>query len=104
MTVQRLDLGLTAPATGCSGDACMCGPGASSPGGVVVAEVAVEGMTCSHCVRAVTEEISALDGVTGVEVDLVAGGVSRVTVHGTAAVPGEVLRSAVGEAGYTVAG
>ena len=34
----------------------------------------VSGMTCGHCVSAVTEEIGKLDGVTGVEVDLVAGG------------------------------
>jgi copper chaperone CopZ len=41
---------------------------------------AVTGMTCSHCVTAVTEELSALPGVTEVSVDLVAGGTSTVTV------------------------
>ena len=35
---------------------------------------AVSGMTCAHCVAAVTEEVGRLDGVTAVEVDLVAGG------------------------------
>ena len=60
----------------------------------------VEGMTCGHCVRSVTEEITALDGVTDVHVDLVAGGLSTVTVTGTAA-PADV-RAAVEEAGYTL--
>ena len=40
-------------------------------------DLPVSGMTCGHCVSAVTEEIGKLDGVTGVEVDLVAGGTSR---------------------------
>ena len=43
-------------------------------------QYAVRGMTCDHCVTAVTEEISALSGVIGVEVDLVVNGNSRVTV------------------------
>jgi copper chaperone CopZ len=30
----------------------------------------VRGMTCGHCVNAVTEEVSAVEGVTSVEVDL----------------------------------
>ncbi len=33
----------------------------------------VQGMTCSHCVAAVTEEVSAIPGVTAVEVDLESG-------------------------------
>ena len=37
----------------------------------------VTGMTCGHCVKAVTEEVAALPGVTGVDVDLESG---RVTV------------------------
>lgn len=112
MTVQRLDLGLTAPAAGCGGDSCMCGSPASAsdaaPTAVVaeptvVAELAVAGMTCGHCVRAVTQEITALDGVSDVDVELVAGGTSRVTVRGTGPVPADDLRAAVEEAGYTLA-
>ncbi|MBL8999008.1 MAG: heavy-metal-associated domain-containing protein, partial [Gemmatimonadetes bacterium] len=34
----------------------------------------VSGMTCGHCISAVTEEIDKLEGVTGVQIDLVAGG------------------------------
>ncbi len=64
----------------------------------------VSGMTCGHCVSAVTEEISKLDGVSAVEVDLVAGGDSRVTVTSTAALPEGAVRAAVDEAGYELAG
>jgi copper chaperone len=40
----------------------------------------VTGMTCEHCVRAVTGELTNLGGVSDVRVDLVPGGVSAVTV------------------------
>lgn len=61
---------------------------------------AVEGMTCGHCVAAVTSEVTAVAGVTDVQVDLAAGSV---------AVTGEdvdeaAVRAAVDEAGYTVVG
>lgn len=57
----------------------------------------VAGMTCGHCVSAVTQEIGKLADVTAVEVDLESGGV-RVT----SAVPVETaeIRAAVDEAGY----
>jgi copper chaperone CopZ len=63
----------------------------------------VTGMTCGHCVKAVTEELSGLDGVTGVDVDLVAGGTSAVTVHSEGPVAAQALRAAVDEAGYELA-
>jgi copper chaperone CopZ len=63
----------------------------------------VTGMTCSHCVNAVTSELTALDGVQDVTVDLVAGGTSAVTVHSTRDVPLDELRAAVDEAGYDLA-
>ena len=62
----------------------------------------VAGMTCSHCVSAVTEEVSRLDGVAGVDVDLHAGGESRVTVTSTAPLPVGAVREAIDEAGYTL--
>jgi copper chaperone CopZ len=55
----------------------------------------VTGMTCDHCVRAVTQEVSAIDGVTAVDVDLATG---TLTVEGTAT--GEQVAAAVDEAGY----
>ncbi len=62
----------------------------------------VDGMTCGHCVRAVTEELSALPGVTGVDVDLVTGGSSPVTVTSDAPLDDSAVSAAVAEAGYAV--
>jgi copper ion binding protein len=61
----------------------------------------VVGMTCSHCVSAVTEEVGGLPGVTEVEVDLPSGG---LTVTSEAPVDESAVRAAVEEAGYEVAG
>ncbi len=61
----------------------------------------VVGMTCGHCVTAVTEEVSQLPGVTGVDVDLASGG---LTVTSDAPVDEDAVRAAVEEAGYEVAG
>lgn len=66
--------------------------------------VKVQGLTCGHCAHAVTEEISALDGVTTVSVDLVPNGVSTVTVAAESALTTEALTAALSEAGdYTLA-
>ena len=65
---------------------------------------AVSGMTCSHCVAAVTEEVMNLDGVSGVEIDLVEGGESRVAVTSAASLTEESVRAAVDEAGYVLVG
>jgi copper chaperone len=62
----------------------------------------VAGMTCDHCVAAVREEIGNLDAVEDVDIALVAGGTSRVTVTSTAAVPDDQVRAAVDEAGYAL--
>jgi len=64
----------------------------------------VTGMTCSHCVAAVREELGRLDGVTDVDVDLVEGGASAVRVISTAPLDGEQVRAAVDEAGYELTG
>jgi len=63
----------------------------------------VSGMTCSHCVAAVTEEVSRLEGVSAVDVDLNAGGDSRLTVTSAAPLPVDAVRNAVDEAGYALA-
>jgi copper ion binding protein len=60
----------------------------------------VTGMTCQHCVNAITAEVTAVDGVTTVEVDLATG---TVTVRGTKVVD-TAIRAAIDEAGYEVAG
>lgn len=64
----------------------------------------VSGMTCGHCVAAVTEELSAVPGVTAVRVDLVAGEVSDVAVDSDAQLDLESVRAAVDEAGYELVG
>lgn len=61
----------------------------------------VEGMSCQHCVNAVTEEVSKVPGVERVAVDLEAG---KVTVTTAGAVDDAAVRAAVDEAGYTVKG
>ena len=63
----------------------------------------VTGMTCSHCVAAVTEEVSRLDGVSAVDVDLNVGGNSRVTVTSARPLTADAICEAVDEAGYTLA-
>lgn len=60
----------------------------------------VTGMTCGHCVASVTEEISEIDGVTDVAVDLPTG---AVTVTSEQALDPTQVRAAVEEAGYRLA-
>ena len=57
----------------------------------------VTGMTCDHCVRAVSSEVSQIDGVTDVQVDLPIG---QVTVVSDAPLDIDDVRAAVDEAGY----
>ncbi|WP_410652515.1 heavy-metal-associated domain-containing protein [Amycolatopsis sp. cmx-4-54] len=57
----------------------------------------VTGMTCGHCATSVTEEVSKIDGVTDVRVDLPTG---AVTVTGSREPAVADVRAAVEEAGY----
>ena len=59
----------------------------------------VSGMTCDHCVRAVTEEVSKVDGVEMVDVELDSG---RMVVTSDGDVNDEAVAAAVDEAGYQV--
>ena len=59
----------------------------------------VEGMTCGHCVNAVRTEVSAIAGVTSVDVDLTTG---KVTVSSDADLDIDAVRHAVDEAGYSL--
>ena len=56
-----------------------------------------EGMTCGHCVDAVTREVCALDGVSSAQVDLAS---KQLTVIGEASE--DDISTAVEEAGYTL--
>jgi copper chaperone len=60
----------------------------------------VTGMTCGHCVSSVTEELERVGGVTAVDVQLVKGGSSRVTVSSASALDDSAVAAAIDEAGY----
>jgi copper chaperone len=66
----------------------------------VTSTYTVTGMTCAHCVQAVTGEISTLPGVADVQVDLASG---AVTVTSEAPLAEEAVRAALDEAGYELA-
>jgi len=68
---------------------------------MATATYTVTGMTCGHCVQSVTEEVSEVQGVTDVAVDLPTG---KVTVTSEQPVPEDRIRAAVTEAGYELAG
>ena len=64
-------------------------------------EFHVEGMTCRHCALSVSEEVSGIDGVSSVDVELATGSVTVVAVR-------EIGRDEVGAAlalaGFALAG
>ena len=60
----------------------------------------VTGMTCGHCVAAVTEEVSKLDHVRDVTVDLGSG---AVTIQSDGPIDPRAFAAAIDEAGYDVA-
>lgn len=59
----------------------------------------VTGMTCGHCVQAVTSELQTLDGVEEVAVELDADGASSVTITSATALEDAKVESALKEAG-----
>jgi len=113
------DLGLTAKSAptsagcGCGGGgACACGGHGASHGhahgghhasAAATQSFEVAGMTCEHCVASVTEELSALDGVETVSVDLKPGAASTVLVGASRALSSAEVRAAVEDAGYSLA-
>ena len=62
----------------------------------------VSGMTCDHCVTAVRDEVAKVYGVIDVQVELVPGAISTVTVSSEQPVAESSVREAVDEAGYAV--
>ena len=120
------DLGITDVSTtataasgtcGCGGvaGACACGGHGQAHGHAHADEhghaaaassgqtYAVAGMTCGHCVSSVTEELSQLDGVESVTVDLHPDALSSVVVTASRSLGDDEVRAAVEEAGYTLA-
>ncbi|MBB5641082.1 heavy-metal-associated domain-containing protein [Cryobacterium roopkundense] len=97
------DLGLTDAS-------CSCGTHAHNSAGATVTGVGltthtyeVSGMTCGHCVSSVTEEVSRLDGVSKVDVQLVPGGASLLTVLSAVELDRGAVAAAIDEAGYALA-
>lgn len=66
------------------------------------AELLVDGLTCKHCVASVEEEVSEVEGVTSVDVELNSGAISKVTVISTSPFDEDAIRDAVTEAGFTL--
>ena len=62
-------------------------------------EYTVPGMSCAHCKTAITEEVTSVAGVQGVDVDL---DTKRVVVRGET-LDDAAIREAIAEAGYEVA-
>lgn len=60
----------------------------------------VTGMTCGHCVGAVTEELLKVPGVRAVEVDLQPEAASVIDVTSDSPLDAEVVAAAIDEAGY----
>jgi len=60
----------------------------------------VVGMTCGHCVQSVTNELSKLEGVASVDVDLAAG---TATVESEAPLDRADVEAAIDEAGFELA-
>ncbi|MDO0930712.1 cation transporter [Streptomyces sp. DG2A-72] len=61
----------------------------------------VKGMTCDHCVQAVSSELNGLPGVEDVQVDLPSG---QVTVTSEQQLDSAAVAAAVDVAGYELAG
>ncbi|MFF2187531.1 heavy-metal-associated domain-containing protein [Streptomyces sp. NPDC058155] len=103
MTAETKTATETAQTTGsCCSPSGSCHDGATEAATDSITTVyAVTGMTCSHCEGAVSDEISALQGVTSVKAEAATG---RVTVVSEAPLKESDVRAAVDEAGYELTG
>jgi len=67
---------------------------------MTTAVLSVSGMSCQHCVMRVKNGVSALDGVTSVQVDLAAQTVAVEFDAQKTDLP--AIKAAIADAGYTV--
>ncbi len=101
---DRVDLGLK-DVSGCSCCAISTpAPALEQAAGSQRTEIFVEGMTCSHCIASVTQELSALDGVHEVGVELNPSGASTVIILSIEKLDADRVRAAIDEAGYSLVG
>ncbi|MFF7989211.1 heavy-metal-associated domain-containing protein [Kitasatospora xanthocidica] len=101
VTVESATTAATTEASSCCGS---CGTGATAAPATESAPTSVfqvTGMTCGHCVSSVTAELTKLDGVTDVAVDLATG---KVTVDSTRPLADADVAAAIDEAGYDLVG
>ncbi len=61
--------------------------------------IKIKGMSCNHCVMAVTKALSSIDGIKNVKVDLAT---AEATYEESKPVDAQVIRDAVTKAGYEV--
>lgn len=107
LTIKDAKAAANGGGCGCGGCGCGGGDAQATPtqqqqanAGATTAQYTVSGMTCGHCVSAVTEEVSSIAGVTDVKVDLDSG---SLKVTSDAPVDFDRIVEAVAEAGdYTV--
>jgi len=64
-------------------------------------KIKISGMSCNHCVMAVTKALSGIEGIRDVSVDLKAG---EATFEETKPVDREVIRKSISEAGFDLVG
>ncbi len=64
----------------------------------------VTGLSCSGCVNSLTNQLNELDAISDVEIDLVSGAASRLTITLTTPVEDSVVQTAITDAGYSVVG
>jgi copper chaperone len=62
--------------------------------------IQIKGMSCNHCVMAVTKALSGIDGVGNIKVDLAKG---EATFEETKPVDNAVIRERIKKAGFEVA-
>jgi copper chaperone len=62
--------------------------------------IRIKGMSCQHCVKALTKTLSEIDGIKDVQVDLAKG---EATFDEVQPIDQELLRERIGKAGYELA-
>ena len=65
--------------------------------------IKVQGMTCDHCVNAVTDQLNKISGVTGVNIALNTDAPTPVNIVADNDISDADIKAAVEEAGYTIA-
>jgi len=65
-----------------------------------MAAIQIKGMSCNHCVMAVTKALGGIDGISNVKVDLAKG---EASFDEAKPVDRNVIRERIKKAGYEVA-